>query len=127
MRGFKVDQCATALLFKNGLFMDRRSKLVYDLEMAPHLLLKGADMSRQRERVFRRDGYRCKIKGANCSKSAYELDHKQGGLSGRCDCEHNLQSACIPDHRGKHLQVRWTVKRVQAHQDFEKIHNEEAT
>jgi hypothetical protein len=111
MRGFKVDERASKLLFKNGLFKDRRSKLVYDLEMAPHLLLKGEDMMNQRDRVFVRDRGRCRIKGKNCSGNASEMDHVRGGLSGRCDCEHNLQAACFPDHRGnggKHVQVQWT-------------------
>jgi hypothetical protein len=125
MRGFKVDERASKLLFKNGLFQDRRSRLVYDLEMTPHLLLKGLDMSHQRERVWKRDRERCRVKGANCVGVAQELDHKQGGLAGRCDCEHNLQAVCFPDHSQKHNRFpKWTPKKAQAHADFQELYKE---
>lgn len=123
-RGFKADERATKLLFNNGIFKDRRSKIVYSAEMVPHLLLKGMDMSDQRERVWKRDRGHCQIKGLNCSGNAHELDHIKGGSSGRCDCQHNLQAVCFTDHRGKHVQVQWTKRKTEAHQDFAEIYKE---
>ena len=114
----------TKLLRENGLLLDSRSFIGYRKEdMTPHLHLKGEDLSKQREKVFYRSNARCQLRiSPDCVvnpvwQESGELDHIQGGLVGRCDCLHNLQWACKPCHRMKHIQVRWTPKRIEAHEE----------
>jgi hypothetical protein len=115
-RGAKLDRFVTVLLRKNGLLLDKRSFVGHDLNGTPHLYLKGADVSEQRERVWDRSKQRCSECGtpltwvADDSYSDWEMDHKQGGTVGRCDCLHNLRALCKKCHRAKHIQVQWTKK-----------------
>ncbi len=114
-RGFKRDERATMRLFENGLFQDERSALVYDTHHVPHLILRGVDMIEQRERIYQRDAGWCKINGPRClnkrgasqAREECELHHKKGGLTGRCDCDHNLEIACRKCHRTQHVQTRF--------------------
>lgn len=104
----KKDERLSKTLYENGLFGDERSCIIYDPEMNPHLRLKGIDMMMQRKRLLAKWDGRCGI----CRMPVYEgfsspeMDHKQGGLVGRCDCQHNLQLVCPPCHRAKHVQVQ---------------------
>jgi hypothetical protein len=107
MRGHKRDEPLTKMLRENGLLLDAHSFVGYDLEMKPHVLLKGGDIILQREAVLIKSRYRC----ADCKRvllpGEEELDHIQGGLSGRCDCRHNLQILCGDCHRKKHVRVKF--------------------
>jgi hypothetical protein len=110
MRGAKRDIAITRLLHANGLLLDKRSFISLGAE--PHLYLKGPDMILQRERVWLKwkgsdPAPRCYLKLEGCDFYAAELDHKQGGLVGRCDCEHNLGPACVNCHRAKHVRPRF--------------------
>jgi hypothetical protein len=104
-RGAKKDVPVTKLLFANGLFLDKRSFLGWR-ESVPHMFLKGADVADQRRRVWGRSKEKC----ASCKKLiwTFEMDHIQGGLSGRCDCLHNLQALCHECHAKKHISVQWS-------------------
>ena len=114
------EQQVTKLLRANGIFQDRRSKVVHDLAGEMHLLLYGADMSAQRSRVF------AKKRGLQYS-SRFELDHIQGGTHGRCDCQHNLQVSTSEEHEAKHGRTTRfdEVKRAEAVKDFERLYPEE--
>jgi hypothetical protein len=108
-RGASKDKRLTKLLRENDLLLDPRSFVGYDLEMIPHLYLKGEDMSVQRQLIFRRS-FICKLQLEGCEDVATELDHKQGGIVGRCDCRHNLQPVCHSCHERKHNrspQLKW--------------------
>lgn len=109
-RGFKRDERATMRLYENGLFLDERSAIVYDKDYVPHLVLRGKDMERQRDRVMTRDKGKCQIRGKRCQEIAHHLHHKKGGLTGRCDCNHNLEGACFGCHRQEHVQTRFGEK-----------------
>jgi hypothetical protein len=98
VRGAKVDRTATKALRDNHLFLDRRSFISIDA----HLYLKGDDVICQRQRVWHRSKGKCKNCKAQLSPLDAELDHKQGGLVGRCDCLHNLQILCHDCHVKKH-------------------------
>jgi len=123
-RGFKRDERATQRLFENGLFLDDRSALVYDAYHVPHLILRGKDMERQRDRVMERDKGRCQIRGKRCQQIAHHLHHKKGGLTGRCDCSHNLEGACFGCHSQEHVQVRFGEGRKEAAEQFIQITEE---
>jgi hypothetical protein len=107
MRGHKRDEPLTKMLRENGLLLDAHSFVGYDLQMQPHILLKGPDIILQREAVLIKSRNRC----AGCKRvllpGEEELDHIQGGLSGRCDCRHNLQILCFDCHRKKHVRVKF--------------------
>lgn len=104
-RGAKKDEPVTKLLYRNGILLDRGSFVSLNGN-EPHLFLKGEDVVRQRNEV----GRRCKGKCARCKTGLrisdgwvgvgyiFEMDHKQGGNSGRCDCLHNLQALCHDCH-----------------------------
>ena len=104
-RGFKRDAPVTKMLRENGLLLDRRSFVGYDLEIKPHLLLKGEDIVNQRLRLAASRKKNCGLCGKPIADE-WEMDHKKGGSFGRCDCLHNLQRAHIPCHREKHPQVQ---------------------
>lgn len=123
-RGARKDKMATKVLFENGLLLDRKSFI--SLDVPPHLYLKGEDITRARELSFKKNRSRCHIKAQGCEKVGSELDHKQGGLSGRCDCQHNLAPACISCHRKKHVHVKfYDPKVVKALKDFNEVQEEE--
>ena len=72
---------------------------VYALRMARRY---PRDWQKRRLLVLARDGYRCAIRGGNCTRVATEVDHiipiKDGGgheLS-------NLRAACVPCNHGRH-------------------------
>ena len=107
-RGHKKDVHVTKLLFRNGLLLDRRSFLSLPREEdgTVHLMLKGDDIVCQRQRVWHRSKQRCALcKGAITFD--FEMDHIQGGTSGRCDCLHNLRALCRDCHRLKHVRTRF--------------------
>lgn len=127
MRGFKSDTKASAVLRKNGLFEDLRSRLVYDGNYKPHLLLWGMDKSRQRARVFAKSRSKCKICQTPITPDSFEMDHINGGLSGRCDCIENLQALCHTCHNAKHGRYpRFGEGRAQAVRDFDAVQGEQA-
>jgi hypothetical protein len=104
-RGAKKDITVTRLLFENGLLLDKRSFVSWGAE--PHLYLKGEDVGRQRERLWLSGNSECEI----CRKpihfnQIWQMDHKQGGLVGRCDCRHNLRITHAECHRARHVQVQ---------------------
>ena len=109
-RGAKLDRFVTILLRKNRFLFDNRSFVGHDSNMTPHLYLYGEDKSKQRARVFSDSKARC----AECRQSIYwetfEWDHKQGGLTGRCDCLHNAAALCHDCHAKKHVAPRWTPR-----------------
>ena len=101
----KKDERLSKMLYENGLFLDKRSRVVYDPEMNPHVKLSGQDVVEQRNRLWAKWKERC----ANCGvflQLTWEMDHVRGGLVGRCDCLHNLQPLCVVCHRAKHVQVQ---------------------
>ena len=98
-RGARKDVGVTKLLFRNGLLLDRRSFVSLNGN-EPHLFLKGLDVSLRRDRVFKQSKGKC----AGCKDELeyeWEMDHKQGGNVGRCDCLHNLQALCPDCHQKK--------------------------
>jgi HNH endonuclease len=102
-RGARKDTAVTKLLLDNGLLLDKRSFVSLDGNK-PHLFLRGADVGTQRERIWQRSKGKC----SNCLRVVifgffddWEMDHIQGGLSGRCDCLHNVQALCRDCHAKK--------------------------
>jgi hypothetical protein len=106
MRGAKIDRPVTLLLRKNGLLLDRRSFVSLNGN-EPHLFLKGDDVTLQREQIWNKANGKCRACRGPISWETFELDHKQGGLSGRCDCLHNLQALCHDCHAKKHVRPRF--------------------
>ena len=109
MRGASKDRATTKLLRENGLLLDARS-FVSRPSIANgsiHLFFKGDDVICQRQRVWHRSKGKC----AGCKRLLdvldWEMDHKQGGTVGRCDCLHNLQALCRDCHRAKHVQPQF--------------------
>jgi hypothetical protein len=101
-RGFKRDAPVTMMLRENGILLDARSFVAYDSQMVPHLLLKGDDIKMQRERVWESAKEKCGVCGGFlASYYEWEMDHKTGGASGRCDCVHNLQAVHHHCHEQK--------------------------
>lgn len=86
------DKQVTKLLRTNGIFEDRRSKVVHNLEGELHLLLFGRDMEAQRRRVFDKKK----------APFHWELHHIESGNSGRCDCQSNLRLVSPEEHRKIH-------------------------
>jgi hypothetical protein len=128
-RGAKRDLAVTLMLFENGFFLDKRSFVSMDA----HLYLEGEDLTRQRERIYSRDAGWCKLenspechnkRGSSMGREEFDLDHRQGGLTERCDCDHNLQVACKPCHRLKHVRPRFTTseEKRKAEEDFNKLY-----
>lgn len=113
-RSAKRDLAITNLLQANGLLTDKRSFVSLGIE--PHLYLSGVDAQECRARIYSRDDATCQLKLApDCwgrmDFYACHLEHKQGGLVGRCWCDHNLRIACPPCHELKHNRnPRWTKK-----------------
>lgn len=123
MRGAKVDRPVSKLLFKNRIFLDRRSFVSLNGN-EPHLFLKGRDMSAQRERAWIRAKGSCEHKG--CNGLSIELDHVHGGLTERCDCLHNLQLLCTHHHTLKHNRYpKFGQGRPAAIKQFEEVQNGE--
>lgn len=120
-RGFKRDTKLTKRLRENGFLEDRRSFVGYDLEMIPHFVLFGMDLTTQRHLVWAKSRGNCAICRRRLDSLAWEMDHIQGGLSGRCDCSHNLRALCVDCHRSRHVQVKFGASRSQAIADFEKV------
>ena len=58
----------------------------------PLFYLRDKEWRRTRERVLRRDGYRCAVPG--CSTRASVVDHLVSRRAGGSDAEHNLRSLC---------------------------------
>lgn len=58
------------------------------------------DWPTRRQRVLRRDGYRCKaiVDGRRCPNPARDVDHIQRGDDHR---ESNLQALCVGCHKAK--------------------------
>lgn len=75
-----------------------------------HEYLEGKDRTKRRRQVWERDGRRCVRCGKYVRwKNEAEMDHRKGGLYGRCDCltcdrhgdgKGNLQTLCAECHRG---------------------------
>ena len=135
MRGARKDVSVSKLLYKNGIFLDRRSFVSLNAN-EPHLFLFGDDIKMQRERVWARSKGKCGICKKKIEIAPYEgqfdfgkdweMDHIQGGLVGRCDCLHNLRATHPECHRAKHVRPRFG-ERAQAVKDFDKVNPREAT
>jgi hypothetical protein len=132
-RGAKKDVPVTKLLWENGLFLDKDSFLGWRSDSTPHLFLKREDIALQRERVYQNDAGWCQLslspechnnRGFSIPRDEFELDHIKGGLVERCDCEHNLQVACAPCHRMKHVRVKWGPSKQQAEKEFSELYKE---
>ena len=126
-RGAKKDLAVTKVLRANGLFWDKRSFVSLGVE--PHLYLKGDDVVCQRQRVWlkwkgNKPAPLCVLKLEGCDFYASELDHKQGGTVGRCDCAHNLQPVCVNCHRLKHVHPKFTKRKADAQKAFAKLYPE---
>jgi HNH endonuclease len=121
-RGAKKDEPVSRLLFKNGILLDRRSFVSLN-GAEPHLYLKGADMSRQRERLVLRDKGKCRkckrFLGAEAGEAHHVISRGRGGSD---DLE-NLEYRCgryVGDcHTGEHVQVRWTPRAPQGEEGME--------
>ena len=115
----------TKLLRANGLLLDHRSFISLGIE--PHLVLKGDDVVCQRQRVWHRGKGKCAV----CKREinvldSWEMDHKQGGTVGRCDCLHNLQVSCWDCHRKKHVRPQFTQRKAEAVKTFDQLYPETA-
>ena len=110
--GARKDTAVTKLLFKNGLFLDRRSFVSLNAN-EPHLYLKGDDMSAQRIRVLRRDKTVCQKCRKQLTSGDGEAHHKIHRGKGGFDDLANLEWICRECHRGEHVQVQWTKKEKQ--------------
>lgn len=89
------------IVFREGIFQDRRTKFVHRDEIQPdglttkrthHILLFGKDLAEQRRRVFAKKH----------APKWWDMHHKISGLVGRCDCQHNLQPLDPGKHRAEH-------------------------
>lgn len=99
-RGAKIDKAAT----KPARFENPFSFIGKD----GHQYLEGADRRAHRRPVWERDGRRCVQCGKYVKFQEMEMDHRKGGLVGRCDCltcnrhgdgRGNLQTMCSECHR----------------------------
>lgn len=106
-RGASVDMAVTKVLVKNHIFWDKRSfvSLPNHSDGSIHVYLKGDDIKLARQRVWSSSRQRCASCKTELGYDDWEMDHKQGGTVGRCDCLHNLQALCRPCHRKKHVKV----------------------
>lgn len=122
LRNFRYgadDKIKTRNERKSRPLRDRRSKIVHDLSGEKHILLFGRDIAAQRSLLLAVRGFHCEICGIPANSEDLEMDHKQGGLTGRCDCLHNLQMLCRRCHTAKHDRtVRFGPDRPQAEQEF---------
>ena len=129
-RGARNDVAVTALLFKNGLLLDKRSFVSLDAN-EPHLFLKGKDMSAQRMRVIARDKATCR----NCGQSfmrtygdtdSAEIHHVIPRGKGGSDDLGNLELRCgrfISEcHTKEHIRPHFGQSRAQAVTDFNKLY-----
>lgn len=111
--GFRRDKVATAVLFANKLLLSRGSFLTLPTfaDGKAHLHLAGEDRSLQRKRIWFRSKGKCAECRCAITEDSFEMDHKKGGLVGRCDCLHNLQALCHDCHVKKHgREPRWTPR-----------------
>ena len=129
--GFRTDITQTRAMRENRFLMERGSFVTMpDSEGKVHFHLEGADRSRMRPIVWARaKGFcQCDAKcGQRIEEGYWEMDHKQGGLSGRCDCLHNLRAILPEHHRARHPQVRFGEGRAKAIEEFDKVNPPEAT
>jgi hypothetical protein len=120
-RGAKVDRPVTSLLFKNGILLDRRSFVSLNGN-EPHLFLAGADIIRLRGWAFTKSKGRCQLRLKGCRGTAEEMHHKQGGLTGRCDCRHNVCMSCSNCHSVEHNRYpKFGPGRAEAIKQFMKL------
>lgn len=68
----------------------------------------------RRLRVFKRDGYRCQIRGARCTGHADELDHVIALAEHGPDTDENSRAACRECHREKSQREAARGRRRQA-------------
>lgn len=81
MLGFKRDVTATAALYSNGVFQDRRSFLsLPDTQGVTHVRLEGADRTRNRFALIEKAKGKCAVCRQWIGLTG-ELHHP-----GRCDC-----------------------------------------
>jgi hypothetical protein len=88
-RGARKDKSVTALLFRNGIFADKRS-FVSSNYNEPHLFLFGADKSAQRVRVFIHHRNKCCV----CRAEIWGTDDAPNQMRG--DWHHPKNCDCIP-------------------------------
>jgi len=128
--GFKRDTSQTKAMKENRFLMERGSFVTLPhADGKIHFHLEGSDRSRMRPIVFARAKGRCQNQRCKALLEfrSWEMDHIQGGTSGRCDCLHNLRALCIPCHRARHPQVRFGEGRAEAIKDFNNLYPREAT
>jgi hypothetical protein len=112
-RGFKRGVEETRIARERGQIRDKRSFVSLD----GHSILYGVDKTRRREEIYVRAQGRCE----GCVVRHYvpwesgEMHHRQGGLTGRCDCLENLMWVCSEFHRAQHVQVRLGESEVEGH------------
>ena len=123
--GFKRDVTMTRAMRENRFLMARGSfATLPDANGKVHFHLEEFDRMRMRPIVFARSKGKCQNKRcrADIMGAPWEMDHIQGGLSGRCDCLHNLRALCVPCHRARHPQVQFGPGRQEAINQFEALH-----
>ena len=112
-RGARKDTAVTKLLYANGLLLDKRSFVSLNAN-EPHLYLKGADMSAQRERVIKRDDGKCRKCGHNVASDYGEVHHVihkgQLGYDDLCNLEWRCGRWFGDCHKSEHVAPRWTPR-----------------
>ena len=129
MRGAHKDLPVTKLLFANGLLTDRRSFVGWR-EQIPHLYLKGADMSNQRNLCCARDKGHCRKCKRECGVAG-EVHHVLPRGKGGSDDLTNLEWRCgrfVGDcHTSAHVAPRFGESRPKAVEEFNRINPVETT
>lgn len=131
-RGARKDQFVTALLFKNGLFQDRKSFVSLDTK----LFLAGDDWTAQKVRVWKRDKYTCQIGKHPLDDSAIaDPDHIVKKSKGGDDSLSNLRTVCREHHNERHpekrlhftqgLNAAYADRKAEAHKEFDRINPSE--
>jgi hypothetical protein len=117
--GFKRDMAVTRAMRASKFFLDSRSFVTHLCDDGKvHFHLEGIDRTVLRAKCFARSKGICEERGCvqTITWDTFEMHHIKGGLTGRCDCLHNVTAICARCHREKHVQV--------AREEFNKIYQE---
>lgn len=97
-RGHKPDRELTRVRHETGVYVSPKSFV--DIE--GHEFLKGADMSRRHDEVWKRDKFRCVHCNAAVANAGLEVHHRLPKGRGGSDDLDNLELACRECHKGIH-------------------------
>lgn len=83
----------------------------------------GLDCGPMRENALAKAKGRCESCGVWTNRlEVHHIEHKT--KVSRCSCPENLLVLCVRCHRGRngmHMQVRWSERKTEAHEEFAKL------